>query len=495
MKNRFVKLVAVLMLLSSLVSCETKNAIVNVQSVSLSETEVDIFVGQTHALNAVIAPVNATDASVSWVSSNPDVATVDKSGVVTGVTEGDAIIKVTTTDGSKEAVCLVEVAEIEKSVEGVSIDIEEAVMHEDESLKLIATVLPEDASNKNVKWSSSDNEVAVVDNNGLVIARKPGEVTISVTTEDGGKTANSQISVVISVESISVDPTEATIFLGQTSLLTATILPQNATNQKISWTSSDESIATVDQTGLVTSVAVGSVTITVTAEDGDLTAASAITVINEDASMPDYIENGVNLGKGVKIGEQIWAPVNCGYEEGSFPYGKLYQWGSKFGLGYDSSEASYTVDSGNPTPDELQPNVYYSGYKAPNGTWGTVEPWDVKNEAYDPCPEGWRVPTIEEIEILITNHSEWIVLDDQNGYYFTGETPYAEAGGKQIFLPASGMIKNTSSNRGAWGYYHTASTYSSLSYYINFSADGVHHKLKNFKYVAKSVRCIAEPQE
>ena len=146
--------------------------------------------------------------------------------------------------------------------------------------QLAATITPANASNKNLNWSSDNTAVATVSSTGMVTAVSVGTATITVTTEDGGKTATTAITTInqIFVSSISVLPATATIAMGNQQQLTATITPSNASNKNLSWTSSDTNVATVNSLGLVTSVAPGTCNITVTTQDGDKTAISAITI-------------------------------------------------------------------------------------------------------------------------------------------------------------------------------------------------------------------------
>jgi uncharacterized protein YjdB len=163
------------------------------------------------------------------------------------------------------------------------------------SQQLASTIAPANASNKNLSWTSDNTAVATVSSSGIVTAVSVGTATITVTTEDGGKTATTAITTTnqIFVSSITVSPTTATITMGNQQQLTATILPANASNKNITWTSSNTSVATVNSLGLVTSVAPGTCNITVTTQDGsDNKAIAAITVnprpINKIISTCDF---------------------------------------------------------------------------------------------------------------------------------------------------------------------------------------------------------------
>ena len=167
-----------------------------VTGVSLSPTTLTLDVGASSTLTATITPDNASNKSINWESGNTGVATVDTSGKVTAVAQGTTTITATAADGSgKSAECSVTVKEAANvPVESVSLDKTSLGLTEGETTQLTATVEPEDASNKNVTWESSNTNVATV-NNGEVTAVSAGTATITVTTVDGGKTDTCTVTV------------------------------------------------------------------------------------------------------------------------------------------------------------------------------------------------------------------------------------------------------------------------------------------------------------
>ncbi len=157
--------------------------------------------------------------------------------------------------------------------------------------QLTKTFTPSNATNEDVTWSSSNSAVATVDSNGLVTAVAQGSATISAYTTNGGFTATSTINVTgIVVTGVSVSPTTLNLQPSQTAQLTKTIVPANATNQNVSWASSNANIATVDNNGLVTAFATGSTTITVTTVNGGFTAQVNVTVASSQGQISDAIE-------------------------------------------------------------------------------------------------------------------------------------------------------------------------------------------------------------
>ena len=154
-----------------------------------------------------------------------------------------------------------------------------ATLTEGDELILTATVNPDNATNKNVTWTSSNGTVASV-SNGKVTALKAGKATITVKTEDGGKTATCEVTVnakVYPVTSITLDKTSVELKEGDEFTLTATIKPDNATNKNVIWSSSDSTVASVSS-GKVKAHKSGKVIITARAEGGDKDAVCEIKV-------------------------------------------------------------------------------------------------------------------------------------------------------------------------------------------------------------------------
>ena len=161
------------------------------------------------------------------------------------------------------------------SVTSITLDKTELSLYTGDSETLTATIEPDNATNQNVTWSSSDETIATVDNNGTVTAVGAGEATITVTTENGCKTATCIVTVTVPVTGVTLEPTSLSLFTGDTAPLTATVQPSDATNQNVTWSSDKPEVATVDN-GNVTAVGAGEATITATA--GGITATCVVHV-------------------------------------------------------------------------------------------------------------------------------------------------------------------------------------------------------------------------
>lgn len=253
-----------------------------VQSVGLNKTELALEVGKTGTLEAIVEPSDATNKNVTWSSSNSEVATVDN-GVVTAVSAGTAIITVTTEDGAKTATCKVTVnAPQTVPVTGVTLDKTSLDLKTGDNTTLTATVNPESATNKDVTWISDKPEIAAVEG-GTVTAKAEGTATITVTTIDGGKIATCKVTVTpktVPVSGIQVQGA-ASIYVGDTTKLTATITPDGASNKAVTWDSQNKGIATVDQQGNVKALKAGTATITATAQDGSGISGSCVVTVQQ----------------------------------------------------------------------------------------------------------------------------------------------------------------------------------------------------------------------
>ncbi len=300
---------------------------VNVTEVTLDKTELTLTEGETETLTATVKPDNADNRKVAWSSDKTDVATVDGAGKVTAVKAGEAVVTVTTEDGGKTASCKVTVKAKAVGVTDVTLDRAELTLTEGETETLTATVRPDNADNKKVTWSSDKTEIATVDGAGRVTAVKAGEAVVTVTTEDGGKTATCKVTVkakAVPVTGVDVNPWVMTLSVRGTSKLSYTIRPADATNQNVKWESESPSVATVDSEGNVKGVAAGTAKICVTTEDGGFKSYCTVTVKKAESKFEvgglwyEYYD-GPNLARvipdpdGSKYGGNISIPGQIEY--------------------------------------------------------------------------------------------------------------------------------------------------------------------------------------
>ncbi|VDG31375.1 hypothetical protein [Lactobacillus hokkaidonensis JCM 18461] [Lactiplantibacillus mudanjiangensis] len=239
---------------------------------------------------ATVMPTTATSKVISVSSSNVAVATASTNadGSVTVAMKSPGTAKITFATGVQgeiKAVLPVTVSSSIVPVTGITVDPTTLTGEVGESGQLAATVMPDNATNKGFEMSSSDEAVASVDESGKVTYLAPGTSTITLTTVDGHYTANTTVTVnepVVAVTGVSLDNTTLAGKVGKTAKLTATVSPANAANSAVSFTSSDDTIATVTDDGTVTYVKAGEATITVTTTDGNKTATATVTVTDAE---------------------------------------------------------------------------------------------------------------------------------------------------------------------------------------------------------------------
>ncbi len=296
-------------------------------------------VGETKNIEIKALPKGLSLSDLIWLSSDETILSVDKNGKIKALKEGEVTVTVKSRDGSYETSCKIKITKNKIAVEKVEITGASEV-NVGSTIKLTAKISPNEATDKEVSWKSSNTNIAVIDKDGNVKGIKAGEVTITVTTNDGNKTATHKVTVkaktsnpsqntpsgdqkpnnpsnpstpeppkTYPVESVSISgPTSVNV--GNTILLTANITPSNATDKTVIWRSGNDGIATVDQNGNVTGVNDGEVTITVETSNGK-TATYKVTVksdyvitfteIKQDVtgSVMQYsfsvTKNGVNL--------------------------------------------------------------------------------------------------------------------------------------------------------------------------------------------------------
>lgn len=259
---------------------------------------------------------------------------------------------------------------------------------------------------------------------------------------------------------------------GGTFTFTAAMTPVDVPASYLSWTSSDASVVTIDaSTGVMTAIGGGTATITAEA-GGKIATVSVECLVTTAVPTADYVdEYGINHGKGIALMNTVWAPVNCGYNAANYPYGKLYQWGRKYGQGYSGTygDVSEPTLSAGPVSrvsgeSEANSNIFYTASASPynwlapreDKLWNSgTEGIPVKTQ-YDPCPAGWRVPTLAELDALNNNYKYGVKNEaDQKGYrYFGDYRPQDDA--PSVFFPYAGYrsgYDGSARNRESDGYY------------------------------------------
>ena len=260
-------------------TCEV-TVTVPLESISINKTELSLNKGQSETLVVTIVPEDATERTIVWSTTNASVASINQNGLVTAISGGEATIKAKV--GEKEATCVVKVT---VPVESISLDKTSAELIEGESLSLVATVKPDDATDKMVSWASLNPNIATV-SEGKITAIKEGET--EVTASIGTIKATCHVSVkkpIIEVVTITINVPSVKIKIGKSVQLIASVAPDNATDKSVKWISSNDSIAKVDDTGLVTGIKEGVAVITAQSSKEGIKATCEVHVFDSDEGM------------------------------------------------------------------------------------------------------------------------------------------------------------------------------------------------------------------
>ena len=258
--------------------CKVTVLAIEVEAISLSKTEMSIFIGRASQLTATVSPDNATDKTIVWTSSNSDVATVDEKGNVTGIAIGSAII--TASCGEVKAECKVSV--IKKS-QTITWSQKFNNIKDGDKIELTATA----SSGLDVVYTVLEGD-AVVQGNTLTL-NAPGQVRVEASQPgndeyNAARTVVKKITVLpIPASEVNLNKAELELLIGGTEQLIATVSPDNASDKTVVWTSSDSNIVTVDENGLVQAIAAGNAIIT--ASCGEVKAECQVTVLKKEQTI------------------------------------------------------------------------------------------------------------------------------------------------------------------------------------------------------------------
>ena len=289
-----------------------------IESITISSKSIDLKAGENAQLSFELLPENAIDKSVSWHSSDDSIVRIDEFGKITAVSAGTAKVYVTSNyDNALSDYCDITVTQ---PVTGVVLNETSIDLPENGNFKLNATVIPDNATNKTVTWNSSDVSVAMVTADGMVYGIKAGKATIMVTTEDGAFSALCKVNVncgFVPVAEITLDTTNIEGKETEEYLIKANVLPEDASNKILLWRSSDETVASVDNTGLIRLLKKGSSIITVSATDESGVFAECIVLVSEQAGIDEVLADKNTYVKiynlsGVLVFEGNYSDANLG---------------------------------------------------------------------------------------------------------------------------------------------------------------------------------------
>lgn len=325
-------------------------------------------------------------------------------------------------------------------VTGLTMNESALTMNAGTTMQLSVTASPSDAFNVNVTWLSSDKSVATVDANGLVTAVAGGTCTITAKAADGsGVKATCEVTVIQLVTKINLSSTSIVLKVDGYQKLTATVVPSNATNTKVIWSSSDDSVAEVTSSGGVVAVGLGTCTITCEATDGSDIKATCEVFVYRDESGTINGQSYVDL---FLPSHTLWATCNIGANSPE-EYGDYFAWGET--TGYNDGKTNFSWSTymwGNGGYDNLTKYCTQSSYGNEGFTDDKTE-LDLEDDAaYVNWGAAWRMPSAKQCYELINSNyttTEWTTL---NGVY--GRKITSKSNGNSIFLPLPGYRDGSS---------------------------------------------------
>ncbi|MDD5937000.1 MAG: Ig-like domain-containing protein, partial [Clostridiales bacterium] len=246
----------------------------SVSGITLDYTSRAMYVGETFRLTYTIKPADSSNTAVIWTSSNPSIATVNNEGLITAKSVGTAVIILKTVDGGHMATCTLTIS---RTATAVKLDVTKLTMNVGDYYYLGTKLTPADSTETTLTWESSEPKVATVSKTGKVIAKSAGKTIIMVKTKSGS-TGYCTVTVCQPVTGIEMSSEEETISIGEKLELEANVLPATASDQGVSWESSNTDVATVNQKGEVKGVAGGVTMISATSDDGNYKAYCMVTV-------------------------------------------------------------------------------------------------------------------------------------------------------------------------------------------------------------------------
>lgn len=227
-------------------------------------------VGENKRISPIISPAEVLGKDMIWESSDSRICSVEN-GVVSAHSAGNCIIRAITFDGISASCSVV----VTQPVDGLVLSFSELEINVGDEFTLNATLYPEDASDKTINWKTSDEEIATV-MNGVITGLKAGTCTITASTSTG-ITASCNLTVIQTAEEIILSETVLELDEGEMFTLKAEVMPEDASDKSLTWSSSDNSVAEVDMNGTISAIHAGEALITATAHNG-ISASCQVTI-------------------------------------------------------------------------------------------------------------------------------------------------------------------------------------------------------------------------
>lgn len=245
--------------------------------VAIEQKQLEMNIGESKEISANTLPEGTSDNALTWSSNNPEIASVDENGKVTALKRGACIITATAVDGGSKAECTVTVLQPAKTV---SLNKHILTVRVGNSEELIASVGPDDTDNKKVVWNSADSTIVKVSENGIITGKKAGKTFIYATAVSNLFAKDScEVTSLQPVAGIMLNETQVTFeSIGKTKPLIAKVLPEDASDKSVRWTSSNPTVCSITENGTIVSLGIGTSVITATTVDGGFVAVCIVTV-------------------------------------------------------------------------------------------------------------------------------------------------------------------------------------------------------------------------
>lgn len=273
-----------------------------VSGVSLDIDAKEMYVGENYRLTYLVTPSDASTPQVTWTSTNTSVVQVDGTGMLTAKGVGQAEIIIKTVDGSYMDLCTIVV---KQKPTNVKLSLTNLTMNAGEYFYLDAVLTPANSTKEGLVWECVDTNIATVSESGRVTAKNAGQTIVMVKTENGA-TAYCKLTVLEAVTGLKLEPNKATLDVGERLKLTPVFVPETASNTEVTWSSSDDAIASVDKNGEITAKQGGVVVIQCQSDDGGYNAVCVLTVVEEITELkitPEQYKLG--LGKTFQLKVEI----------------------------------------------------------------------------------------------------------------------------------------------------------------------------------------------
>lgn len=436
MKYIYKLIIATALIISGIMTGCKKDDTAQLQGINLNVTEVTLGIGDIYTLKAETVPANIQNLTYDWISSNPEVASVDTNGTVTALSIGESLVSVIC--GDFNASCRVTVSTEGSGIRSVTVTPAVAELLVNGTVDLEVTVDPSDAE-YSISWSSSNESVATVSADGTVTGIATGNAII--TADAGGKTGECRIAVVnIPVESITVNQHELQMTEMEVQKLSATVLPENADNKTVTWTSSDERVAVVNGAGEITAIGAGEAVIK--AQAGNVTDECTVTVTSlplavgyfyySDGSWSASLDPGKEvIGVVAHVGDMTLTDKALAREHPECRHGLVVSLDESEGIAWQSKDSLYydrvgtwidanlteyeTITTDVNLEDNLNKPMGYNNTKA--------------IEAFNAAPENSQWP-VEVVEYVVAYRDSHPLPDHTSGWYL--------GSAKEMSLIASG---------------------------------------------------------